>query len=423
MKVAVGYVRTSGKINPKSSIPNQIKLIQGYCERYQLYLKNIYTDDCKTGTKVEGRTQYQRLKAHISDQKDIDLILVAYADRLGREAYEFIQIVEDIKKYDIELISIAENLSSKQVTPIQLVMTAIQSELENKQRYQRIYDSKQEKVKKGMCPTIPPLGYKTDENRFLVIDEKTKDIVIDTYSLFAEGKTLGEIKKTLSERYSNFNRGEKNLRYILTNKTYTGYLYSRGKKDFSYTQLSEVPHPSLITVELFEKCLKRISSMQKFIGIRKPNKFFLLSRGLFQCPVCHSAITGRGEKYRCKMKCFISDVSELEGKIIRYLEMREQSNGVKDKLKTLLNQIQSKKEAVEVRFAKGQINIQELKKHLTKIENDMLSLMKEREGKFAKNYTQYIFKKDFKMLKQCLREDQVIFTFDELNNVALLKED
>ena len=54
-RVAVGYARTSSIINPKSSIPNQHKLITEYCKNHNILLREILTDEEKSGIRVEGR--------------------------------------------------------------------------------------------------------------------------------------------------------------------------------------------------------------------------------------------------------------------------------------------------------------------------------------------------------------------------------
>lgn len=59
-------------------------------KKNNIFLKRIYIDDCTTGTKVEGRYEYQLLKKDLKTQKDIDTVLVGFSSKLAREAFEFI---------------------------------------------------------------------------------------------------------------------------------------------------------------------------------------------------------------------------------------------------------------------------------------------------------------------------------------------
>jgi site-specific DNA recombinase len=133
MRNAVGYARTSSKLNPKASIPNQCKLINEYCEKNDIFLKEVYIDEAKTATKVEGRTGYMKLKSDL-ENGDIDIVIVSFFDRLAREAFEFVLTVVELNKKGVEIISISEDLSSKRMSPIHLAMIAFEIENENKQR-------------------------------------------------------------------------------------------------------------------------------------------------------------------------------------------------------------------------------------------------------------------------------------------------
>ncbi|UHA60642.1 recombinase family protein [Metabacillus litoralis] len=190
-RVAVGYARSSGSVNPASSIPNQILSMEEYCEKQNIYLKEIYVDERKTGTKVDGRNEYKLLMKQLQYQSDIELVLVAFFDRLGRESYELIQAVEEIRVLKKELVCIKEDLSSKSLTPLQLSMMAIQAENENMQRTRRLADSKNSKIQKGkyLLGGVP-YGYILDDNKMLVKDPVKSLIVAQIFYLYRQEKLL-----------------------------------------------------------------------------------------------------------------------------------------------------------------------------------------------------------------------------------------
>lgn len=166
IKSAVGYARTSSSyLNPKASIPNQCRLIKEYCEKNNIFLKEIYIDESKTCTKTEGREGYLKLKSNMND--GIDMIIVTFFDRLAREAFEFVLTIVELDKAGIEIVSISEDLSSKKMSPIHLAMIAFEIEHENKQRTERIHGAIKENRKQGIYNmSYVPTGYtKGQDNR------------------------------------------------------------------------------------------------------------------------------------------------------------------------------------------------------------------------------------------------------------------
>lgn len=85
IRVAVGYARTSGAINPEASIPTQKTQIEEYCQRNGIILREIFVDACKSGTTVVGRTAYYEMNRLIERER-IDCMLVTYLDRLSRDS-------------------------------------------------------------------------------------------------------------------------------------------------------------------------------------------------------------------------------------------------------------------------------------------------------------------------------------------------
>ena len=239
VKNAVGYARTSSNINPKASIPNQCRLINEYCEKNGILLKDIYIDESKTATKVEGRLGYIQLKSDLQNG-DIDLVIVSFFDRLAREAFEFVLTVVELKNKGIEIISVSEDLTSKSMSPIYLAMVAFEIEHENNQRKERIHGAIEENRKKGIynLPKIP-LGYLKDKNSRLIIDNKKDKTIQQIFERFLITESIYETSICFEEMEL------KQIANVLDNKTYTGYIYTKeilDNNEINYVQRSFVQH-------------------------------------------------------------------------------------------------------------------------------------------------------------------------------------
>lgn len=418
IKVGVGYARTSGKINPKSSILNQVQAIQSYCDKHKIFLKHIYIDDCKSGTKVEGRLEYQLLKEDLKSQSDIDMVLVAFADRLGRESYEFIHTVELIRETNKELICISEGLSSQTITPLQLVMLAIQSEMENKQRYQRLRDSKDIKIKQGQyLLSKPPFGYVWDENRYLIKDPKKAVIAEKVYTLFDQGYKVGTISRMINEEYGPIIT-DVQVNNILSNKTYTGYIYLKDKNDpNSFKKISEVRHSEIISLDIFERCFKKL---KKKNTRKRSTVFYLLNQGVFLCPHCREGVYGKTEYYRCENKCWKMEKEKLNCKVIDYFLFIEAQNdvlGKESEYETLL----LKKEQLEICFAHGELNYNQLKIKLNIIQQKLNTIKAKKIKDDKTRYSSIINSGNWEQLKRLLIDNKVKLTMDDNENIISIQ--
>ncbi|MDV2886376.1 recombinase family protein [Alkalihalophilus pseudofirmus] len=418
IKVAVGYVRSSGRVNPKSSIPNQIKSIKRYCEENEVFLREIYIDECKSGTKIHGRIAYHKLKEDLRVFKDIEMVLVAFADRLGRESFEFIQTVEEIKGNQIELYCISEGLSSEKMSPFELVMTAVQSEMENKQRYRRINESKEEKMRKGIfLLSKPPLGYELNEERRLVLNDKKMSLVQEIFNCFLEVKSFNKTARIINERLEKEEFTARKIEALISNKTYTGYIfiYSQG----GYKQLSFEKHPQIISLETFNRCMDIIKSKEKK---NVSTYFYLLNKGLLTCPECSGDIVGLNKKYKCKSCAWHKNSQELDQQFIDFLSKYEKEfiqNKESDKYSYLLKQ----KEDVGVQFATGQISVGKFSARVNDLQNQ-IKLLRLNGMNNHRRYTPLLKSGDREMLKKAFLADKIkISITNSLNNTFVLKKE
>ena len=314
-KVVVGYVRTSGESNPKTSIPNQIDVINEYCNKNSLIIKYIFKDIKKSGMYTEGREDYQKLKDLIKNKK-IDAVVVPYSDRLSRDSFEFISILTEMNKNGIEFISVSEDLSGNEMSPLQMAIIAVKAEIENKLRTDRAIQGKNKAVLTGIYTNSRcPFGYKI-ENKRLVVDQNEVNFVRQIFKEFKETPNFGAVasKMNLLGYRTKFGNKWKSgtIRSLLTNKTYTGKMYSanrvktnKGKQKTIYIEqqlLSEVEHEAIVSEEYFNDINELIKKHYAKENKQDYHNFYL--KGILKCPTCLGDMSGSFKEnqitYRCK---------------------------------------------------------------------------------------------------------------------------
>ena len=95
---AVGYCRTSGEgQRDNTSIPRQKEVIREYCKSNGWSLATHYVDESKTGSKVEGRDEFQQMIKDAALEK-FDVIVVYDVTRFARDGADIIGTAQFLKR-------------------------------------------------------------------------------------------------------------------------------------------------------------------------------------------------------------------------------------------------------------------------------------------------------------------------------------
>ena len=93
-----GYCRTSGEgQRDNTSIPTQRQGIEKYCKGESWSLVKSYVDECKTGSKIEGRDQFQQMMRDAAVGL-FDVIVVYDITRFARNGADIIDKARFLKE-------------------------------------------------------------------------------------------------------------------------------------------------------------------------------------------------------------------------------------------------------------------------------------------------------------------------------------
>ena len=371
-KTVIIYNRVSTIMQDKNeSLTEQTDECIRYCKTngYEIYK---ILKDVKSGTK-DDRAGYLELKKHIR-RRDFDILVVLETSRIARKMKELVLFFSLLNENNIEYISIREP-NYNTTTPdgkfaMNIRLGLIQFERDN--TAERVTDRLYFKASKGQWVNgKPPIGYKL-VNKRLEIDEEKAEIVRNIYEDFLNGYSLNQINNKLQ-----FSWGSKQVKRILTNPTYKGYIRygtrSNRKKNNREAFIVKGWHEAIIPEDKWEKVQEMYKSLNRKASNTKPT----LLGGLLKCKECgNNYIRKRGGSYdknlyygcnlnnlRYSDKFFYKDILECSSATIKG-DLLEKA--VIDTLKKQINNLNFNDIEIE---KKRQVNIKQIDSSINKFKN------------------------------------------------------
>jgi site-specific DNA recombinase len=190
MKVA-GYVRVSTQAQAQEgeSLKTQEKQISDFIkwkgsEGWELI--EIYSDKGRSGSMVEGRPAFNQMMQDAEENK-FSVLVVHRLSRFARNARDLLNKVHELKKTNVKLVSIKENIDmTNPYGEFMLIMLAAVAQLEIDIMREQMYENKLAKWKKGEINIGQvPFGYKWDKDEEeLIIVEDEKEIYLKMVDLY-----------------------------------------------------------------------------------------------------------------------------------------------------------------------------------------------------------------------------------------------
>ena len=212
------------------SYENQLEYYTGYINNNPLYqFAGIYADEGSSGTNTKKRDEFNKM---ISDCRagKIDMIITKSISRFARNTLDCLNYVRELKELGIGIIFEKENISTLDAKG-EVLLTILSSLAQDESRsisenstwgIRRRFEKGQHKMS-----TKRFLGYDTDEDGKLVINQKQAAIVKRLYHEFLSGKTVDYIKRIFErEGVVNWDGTTKwqvtTLQSMLENEKYKG---------------------------------------------------------------------------------------------------------------------------------------------------------------------------------------------------------
>ena len=330
-KRAVIYARYSSDLQREESIEAQVRACKNYAKNNNLVIIDEYIDRAKSAT-TDNRPEFQRM-IEDSNLKMFDVVLVHKLDRFARNRFDSIHYRVQLKKNNVALQSVIENLDPD--APESVILESVIegfNEYYSRNLAREVEKGKKENALKCLhTGGIPPLGYDVERPSLkLIINESEAKIIRTIYAMFLNGCGYSDILNKLNLNGYKTKRGEQfsktSINSILKNEKYTGvYIYNKsasksadGKRNsHKYKDESEIIRieggiPQIVSKADFDK-VQEILSLRKKNGAKHTAKETYLLSGKIKCGVCGSSYTGNSRHalqnhkqyvdYRCNKKC------------------------------------------------------------------------------------------------------------------------
>ena len=240
-KVAI-YSRVSTEEQAKEglSVEAQIEKCKSFCQARDWEIFKIYKD---AGFSA-GSLNRPALELLLRDaqEKKFDIILVYKIDRFSRKLKDLIMVLEDLKKKNINFTSVTEQIdTTSAMGEAFFQIIGVFAQLERGMVKERVELAFDRKIQFGEVLYRAPFGY-VYQNKKLVPHRENSEKLKEIFEMWAEGIKCKEISKKL-------NVHESTIYQIIKNPIYYGQIKYKG-------QLYKGKHPSLISLELFEKANK-----------------------------------------------------------------------------------------------------------------------------------------------------------------------
>lgn len=287
MRKGVIYARYSSDKQNEQSIAGQVDECTAWARSNDIHIVEIYHDDALTG-RTDRRPGFQRM---IRDAKNgkFDCIIVYKLDRFARNRYDSAVYKAELKKYGVRILSAKENITD---SPDGIILEGVleaMNEYYSANLAQNVMRGMRQSAELGKYTggTVP-LGYKIDENKNYVIDEKTAPLVKRIFDMYADGHTIREICAVLNAAGHKTSKGKDfnyhSLQRVLFNPKYIG------RYEFMDIVV-EGAVPAIVDAATFEKVQARNQKNKLSPASAKSDMDFRLTGKLF-CGKCGSPMVG-----------------------------------------------------------------------------------------------------------------------------------
>ena len=213
------YMRVSTEDQAREgfSLPEQKERLETFCKFKDYEIVDYYEDAGISAKTGNHRPEFERLKK-------VNTIVSLKLDRITRSIYDWENIANFLDENNAYIDCANDEINTTTANGkmvARLLMSVSQNEIERTSERTKI--GLAGAIKSGHIPHVAPLGYKHEDKR-LVIDYSTKDIVIRIFDLYYNGYSYQKISNLFNEEkvLGKDNWRDSTIVTILENEIYKG---------------------------------------------------------------------------------------------------------------------------------------------------------------------------------------------------------
>ena len=390
------YMRVSTEDQAKEgfSLPEQKERLESFCKFKGYEIVEYYQDAGLSAKTGNHRPEFERLKNDIKSKK-INTIVALKLDRITRSIYDWENLMTFLDENDAYLDCVNDEINTttangKMIS--RLLMSVSQNEIERTSERTKI--GMAGAIKSGHIPHQAPLGYK-HENKKLVIDYSTKDIVIRIFDLYYNGLSYKKISNLFNEEkvLGRDNWRDTTITTILENEIYKGD-FVHGKRTKHPTYYENVVEP-IISKEMWKEC--QVQKKKNSKSYKRTLTYLYLQK--LKCPKCNRILGGKATKNRkgnayfyyycndCKIQFkenlindyfnqFIDELVEYDSVVNQFFlpMIKQKFDEPKEQLEKEINEQKTKFERIRKAYINGAFELKEYNEEKKIVENAITEL-------------------------------------------------
>lgn len=398
-KVCGLYMRVSTEDQAREgfSLPEQKERLEAYCKFKGFVIKDYYTDAGISAKTGNYRPEFERLKEDIKSKK-INTIIALKQDRITRSIFDWEELMRFLEENDAYLDCVNDdinttNANGKMVSRI--LMSVSQQEIERTSERTKV--GLAGAIKQGHIPHQAPLGYK-HENKKLVIDHLTKDVVIRIFELYHKGMSYQKISTLFNKEQvlGKTNWRDSSIVAILENEIYKGD-FVHGKRTKHPTYYENVVEP-IVSKEMWEEC--QVQKKKNSKSYKRTLTYLFLQK--LRCPKCNRILGGKATQKKngniyyyyychdCKINFkeslveeyfndFVNELVEYDSVVNQFFlpMIKQKFDEPQEELKKDINKQKDKLERIKRAYINGVFSLEEYNDERKLVESALEKLQNE----------------------------------------------
>ena len=361
------------------SLPEQKERLETFCKFKGYEIVDYYEDAGISAKTGNHRPDFERLKNDIKAKK-INTIVALKLDRITRSIYDWENLLTFLDENDAYIDCANDEINTTTANGkmvARLLMSVSQNEIERTSERTKI--GLAGAIKSGHIPHVAPLGYKHEDKR-LVIDYSTKDIVVRIFDLYYNGYSYQKISNLFNEErvLGKDNWRDSTIVTILENEIYKGD-FVHGKRTKHPIYYEDVVEP-IISKEMWADC--QVQKKKNSRSYQRTLTYLYLQK--LKCPKCGRILGGKattkknGNTYfyyycnDCKIEFkekiindyfnqFISELVEYDSVVNQFFlpMIKQKFDEPKEQLEKEINEQKNKLERIKKAYINGAFELKE----------------------------------------------------------------
>ena len=394
------YLRVSTEDQAREgfSLPEQRERLESFCKFKGYEIIDYYEDAGISAKTGNYRPEFERLKNDIKAKK-VNTIVALKLDRITRSIYDWENLMTFLDENNAYLDCVNDEINTTSANGkmiSRLLMSVSQNEIERTSERTKV--GLAGAIKCGHIPHVAPLGYKHEDKR-LVIDYSTKDIIVRIFDLYYNGYSYQKISNLFNEEkvLGKDNWRDSTIQTILENEIYKGD-FIHGKRTKHPTYYEDVVDP-IVSKEMWEDC--QVQKKKNSRSYQRTLTYLYLQK--LKCPKCGRILGGKattkknGKVYYyyycndCRIQFkeniiteyfnqFISELVEYDSVVNQFFlpMIKQKFDEPREQLEKEINNQKNKLERIKKAYVNGVFELQEyneerkiVEKAISELENKL----------------------------------------------------